>query len=287
MTRRRPSPSSVAQPQVATHPTLEEGRQQSGPSGQLEIDTIEGRLVPTSPVEAADHKVRRAALPRILWLFRLPEVEELVPDADERRQRANAFERTFNPSAHVEHWFTDFAVRACEEATRAAEYLDTKAEKFIGFVGAVAAVFVSILTKEALTTGRVTLILSLPVIACVLAAVRMALQVHQPGRQYHLPSIEDALCQYASDAQLGSRAFGAKLHQAREYQKIIVDAKSALLEQAYKWVWLALLFLLLPIAGALVQPPRAPAPTPVVVQVSSPAPQPANIQGTPAPRRRR
>lgn len=222
-----------------------------------------------SPVAVNEKSLLPAWIPFICVLY-TPSDEALVPNAAERRSMADAFEATFVPSADIdEKWFTDYAVKACEEAIRNADYVDTKAEKFIGFVGAVSAAVLALLAKDAGVSPWLVYTAS-PAVLCALAAVRVALRVHEPREQFDLPGIRDALLQYGSEKSLGVRGFGAKLHQVREYERIIVDAKSALLAVAHKWALSALILLLAPMIVASAKGPVPAIPTPVNVKVELP-----------------
>lgn len=207
------------------------------------------------------------------WLRERPTDEELVPDAPARRQAANEFEKDFTPEEGADSWFTDYALKACEESIRNAEYADTKAEKLIGFISALTAVAVAVLAREASAADWLLPLLAVPAVACALASVRMALLAHAPTTQYDLPDVKNALGFAAYFQIRGRAAFAGKLHQVREYQRIACDAKAALLSQAYHWGWLALLLALLPVALAPLRTPK-PEPTPIVIQMPAAAAAP-------------
>ncbi|MDO8732118.1 MAG: hypothetical protein Q7L55_06045 [Actinomycetota bacterium] len=192
------------------------------------------------------------------WLRGRPTDEELVPDAPERIREASEFGRTFDPEAGADLWFTDYAVKACEEAIRNAEYADTKAEKLIGFIGALTAIVVAILSKDAGVVDWRLPLLATPAVACALASVRMALLAHAPASQYDLPDIENAVKYIPFFRERARSAFIGKLHWTRECQRITCEAKAALLSQAYRWGWLALLLLVLPLVLASLPPAGAP-----------------------------
>lgn len=182
------------------------------------------------------------------WAVSRPGCDALAPEAVERRADAEEFERTYEPLEGTATWFTDYAVRACEAAIRDAEFLDGKAEKFVSFLGAITAIVLTVMARgpELPAWGWVAL---LAAVIPALIAVRLALQVLAPMEQFALPEIGSALqfagffARESGQEPRGIVGFAAKLHKARETQRVVVGAKAALLAAAHRWAWIALLML--------------------------------------------
>lgn len=141
-------------------------------------------------------------------------------------------------------WVADYALKAFEETARAADCIDEKAAKFVGFTLTALALVAALLARGGLAPpAKFCLITAL---ALAGFGVVVALWTIRPTEQQDLPEIDHAFAYADSydDRNQGRAAFIGALHEARVKERNVVLQKAGSLWLAYSLGGVAVLFLL-------------------------------------------
>jgi len=172
---------------------------------------------------------------------------------------ARAFAEHIEPDPKVRYdWVYDYALRAWDETEKAADKVDEKASKFVGFGMTGTAVVIAVLTNAASKGDLSFTAAMLPSLIAITIAISFALRAFSPTSQVELPSIQRAyeIAQWfkaregETEDQARERALAvlaARLHQSRTDQKEVVMRKSGLLTRAYTLAVAALVLTSLPL----------------------------------------
>lgn len=169
-------------------------------------------------------------------------------------QQAERYAATFEARDDTDYeWVHELALKKLEEVAKAAEYLDTKAEKLVVFTAAAASLLTAALSAALARGVWPVAVFALPSLVLGLTAVTLGLRVQRPTTQSGLPEIKDTL-EYAEMTGVKEKslpAFDAKLHWTAVRQARVSEEKAETLKKAHEALLYALWLLLLPVLAGL------------------------------------